>query len=436
MRQGKGEGGTAIDFAAEHGAATMSEPWDEAMRLREQGRAEHAADHLLSAWNDGWRDHYAAESLIDLLHETGRWDAAVAVAETAVTEGPDSARLRHRLAEALIADGRADAAVKALQEAAWLAPDSAPIQLTYGRALLGLGNYPDAVTALLRCLRRDPDCAEAHALVGEAWVALGMAEKATRSFQAALVLDPEDAAGAALRLARLNALPPPDRAPPAYVRYLFDQYASKFDQELRGTLDYRGPELLAAAAQGLPLPEEGLAILDLGCGTGLCGEVFRARAGRLDGVDLSPGMIAEAGRRGIYDRLHTAEIVDFLNGADQCYDLIVAGDVLNYFGDLAPVLEAVHRALRTSGCFLFSLERGEGDTYRLAPSRRFVHGTSYTRDQIDAAGFSILSFEEGAVIRREARRPVNAIIAALGATYSGPPADSAVSASESRASRS
>ncbi|MBL26347.1 MAG: hypothetical protein CMM50_02180 [Rhodospirillaceae bacterium] len=393
--------------------ALPSDPLDEAMQLKEQGRTDLAAAHLLQAWIGGWREPYAADCLLDLLQEAGQWDAAVSVAETAVAERPDSAHFRHRLGEVLRLAGRVEVAVETLREAAYLAPDSAAILLSYGRALLDLENYPDAVAALQRCLRCDPDCAEAHALAGEAWVALGMADRAGRSFQTALMLDPEDRAGTALRLARLNALPPPDRAPPAYVRYLFDQYAPTFDQQLLETLDYRGPELLATAARALSLPEGGLSILDLGCGTGLCGAAFRSKAAWLEGVDLSPGMIAEAGRRGIYDRLHTTDIVAFLGETTRRYDLIVAGDVLNYFGDLAPVLAVVRSVLVPEGGFLFSLEKGDDAAFRLAPSRRFVHAVAYVHDEIEAAGFSVSSFDEDAVIRMEARRPVPAIIAAL-----------------------
>ena len=58
-------------------------------------------------------------------------------------------------------------------------------------------------------------------------------------------------------------------------------------------------DMLMVAAEGAALD-----ILDLGCGTGLAGEAFLDLAHRLDGVDLSPLMIARARKHcGIYDDL-------------------------------------------------------------------------------------------------------------------------------------
>ena len=62
----------------------------------------------------------------------------------------------------------------------------------------------------------------------------------------------------------------------------------------------------------VPLPV-GLA-LDLGCGTGLVGERLRKMVRRLEGVDLSEAMLAEARRKQIYDRLHKGDLTQFLGG--------------------------------------------------------------------------------------------------------------------------
>src|SRR5206468_2993230 len=67
-------------------------------------------------------------------------------------------------------------------------------------------------------------------------------------------------------------------------------------------------------------------ILDIGCGTGLCGALFHSRARALVGVDLSANMIAIARQRNIYTQLITGGLLDTLRARSGAFDLILAGD--------------------------------------------------------------------------------------------------------------
>ncbi len=127
---------------------------------------------------------------------------------------------------------------------------------------------------------------------------------------------------------------------------------ARYDTALTERLHYRGPALLreaveARAAQG-GRPLRFGSMLDLGCGTGLGGAVFRPFVDWLVGVDLSPAMIAQASTKGFYDRLVTAELADFL--ADEAsdmanYHLVLAADVFVYVNDLAPIIAGIARVL-------------------------------------------------------------------------------------------
>jgi len=93
-------------------------------------------------------------------------------------------------------------------------------------------------------------------------------------------------------------------------------------------------------------------LLDLGCGTGLAGAVFRPFAARLVGVDLSPAMIARAHAKGDYDRLTVGSLAAFL--ADEIaskttYDLVLAAEVFVYLSEPAPVLADIARVLTPRG---------------------------------------------------------------------------------------
>ena len=97
----------------------------------------------------------------------------------------------------------------------------------------------------------------------------------------------------------------------AYVRALFDRYAEHFDEDLTIRLKYQAPQVLRAMVDQLPgIAPGGMDVLDVGCGTGLAGVAFRSLASRLHGSDLAPRMVDKARRRGVYDHLEVAELVE------------------------------------------------------------------------------------------------------------------------------
>ena len=58
---------------------------------------------------------------------------------------------------------------------------------------------------------------------------------------------------------------------------------------------YRAPALVAAMVADSEIPAaKNLDVLDIGCGTGLCGPLVAPYARRLVGVDLSGRMLAQA----------------------------------------------------------------------------------------------------------------------------------------------
>ena len=104
--------------------------------------------------------------------------------------------------------------------------------------------------------------------------------------------------------------------PPAFVELLFDQYAPRFERSLVDKLAYRGPALILERLQANGFTRAQRA-LDLGCGTGLMGEVLRPLCTRLEGIDLSGEMLRQARAKGIYDRLEKADIAALDLGAER-----------------------------------------------------------------------------------------------------------------------
>jgi predicted TPR repeat methyltransferase len=200
----------------------------------------------------------------------------------------------------------------------------------------------------------------------------------------------------------------PARADDAYVRNVFDSFADSFDEQLLKNLDYRAPQILTEALIGvLGSPTASLDVLDAGCGTGLCGPLIRAHARRLDGVDLSGGMIEKARLRGDYDELVVAEITAHLQANLAAWDVMLSADTLIYFGDLVPVMSAACAALRAGGWLAFTLEAldGEEDRFELSSSGRFRHTRSHVKRVLDLAGFGDVTITE-AVMRKEVGKQV------------------------------
>lgn len=273
------------------------------------------------------------------------------------------------------------------------------------RALIAEGDHDGALSVLEQASELVPDWPDLHFLVGETAMAAGRRDRAVAALSRYLALGSEDRHGALPLLALLGATPPPDALPAAYVTALFDEYAPRFDRSLLINLGYQGPALLLQALDQVRGPDAALGtVLDLGCGTGLMGERMRARATWIEGVDLSPAMVARAAGKAVYDALHVAELAAHLAGETRRFDLITAADVLIYLGDLEPFFTATAGRLAAAGLLALTVEaaetEGEGVDRRLRPSRRFAHSAGYTVRTAAAAGL-MLRHHERAVLRRD-----------------------------------
>jgi predicted TPR repeat methyltransferase len=279
----------------------------------------------------------------------------------------------------------------------------------YAQAAAAEGDHAAATEIFEQTLDLAPDWAPLWLALADSREKLGRSEDAAIAYAQAAALDPTGALGVAMHLARIGSRAAPEAAPQPYVRALFDDYADRFETHLTGALSYRGPDLLRRA-----LERHGVSyfsnVVDLGCGTGLCGGQFRALCEHLTGVDLSARMIEAARAKAIYDRLVIGPNEDFLRGEPAgCASLVLAADVLVYTGDLAPVFSGVRRVLAPGGRFAFSLQRAESGTYRVGSDLRYAHAESYVRDVACVEGLEIILLE-GAATRREAGADVPGLV--------------------------
>ncbi|MGZ4704175.1 MAG: class I SAM-dependent DNA methyltransferase [Acidimicrobiales bacterium] len=92
--------------------------------------------------------------------------------------------------------------------------------------------------------------------------------------------------------------------------------------------------------------------VDLGCGTGRTGAWLRSRGvAHIDGVDLTPEMLAVARRRGVHDRLVDADVCATGLAAER-YDLAVCCLVDEHLPELTGIYREAGRLLRDGGSFV------------------------------------------------------------------------------------
>ena len=267
-----------------------------------------------------------------------------------------------------------------------------------GNALRDLGRLDEAVAAYTVALEQDPALREAHVNIGNVLQGLGRYTAAADHFSRALELHPDDEETrftlAAIRgEARASA-------PPAYTRNLFDSYAERFDNHLTGALKYDVPRLLRIAVDnvlGDSATPASMRVVDLGCGTGLCGAAITDLASSLHGTDLSPRMVAKALERGIYEAVDSDDVVSYLAARPRSFDLALAGDVFIYVGDMEPCLRAAADALTPGGLFAFSVERHVGEGFALRSTARFAHTPQYVGELAKRTGFTVAMSQDIAV---------------------------------------
>jgi predicted TPR repeat methyltransferase len=307
--------------------------------------------------------------------------------------------------------GDLDEAERLLYRSLALRPDWPDAQLNLANVALARRRFEEATTLFARALKAAPNYVYAYEDFARAAGRAGRLDEAAAAFRWLLAYEPENAVARHL-LAACIADPHYEKAPEAYVRRLFDHYAPHFDDSL-AHLQYRAPQLIADRLAEFVAPEGSLSILDAGCGTGLCAALLRPFAARLVGVDLSAGMLREAGKRKLYDNLVEAELGAYMAAHPLSFDVIVVCDTLVYHGRLEDSVAAAATALQPDGRLLFTLEQLAVDSgncsYRLMSTGRFCHNVAYVRATLAKVGLVDVT-SESIVPRLECGEPVPGLL--------------------------
>lgn len=134
----------------------------------------------------------------------------------------------------------------------------------------------------------------------------------------------------------------------ADARRLYDDWAGTYDESFARAWGYVAPRRIAE----IFLAEGGAGaqpVLDIGAGTGLVAEALPGL--EIDGIDISPEMLARAGGKGLYRRRIEADLTATLDMADGSYGGFVSSGTFTHGHVGAECLPELLRVARAGALF-------------------------------------------------------------------------------------
>ena len=281
------------------------------------------------------------------------------------------AKNNYELGTLYLSRGEYGNAIFRLKVATWVNPKHSQAWYQLGRAYLGEGKKPAAATAFAKASELMPESEEMRYMMA--------------------VLGGNKTPAAKL----------PKRMPPSLCLEHFELLAEGYNDEQLRVYGYKGHLLLNDAVR--PWLTEGRLdheVLDLGTGTGLCGARLRDVASRIIGVDFSAKMLAQAmqiqngqGRK-IFDELIQRDADNYLqSGGLERYDIVLAGLLISYIGDVQALFQHITPVLKKGGIFAFTADKCDGQDYRFIPdSGRFGFTRPHLESLVAGAGMEVVSF--------------------------------------------
>jgi SAM-dependent methyltransferase len=131
----------------------------------------------------------------------------------------------------------------------------------------------------------------------------------------------------------------------------YDEWSASYESDMD---DHGGPS--EAAAVVARYVDRGARILDAGCGTGLPGKLLAGLGyTRLEGLDLSAGMLREAAKKDCYAALHQATLGETLPFETGSFDAVLSVGVFARAHAPARSFEELIRITQPGGHIIFTL---------------------------------------------------------------------------------
>jgi predicted TPR repeat methyltransferase len=146
-----------------------------------------------------------------------------------------------------------------------------------------------------------------------------------------------------------------DASSPEEIARLYDGWAATYDTEM-AVAGYRHPAI-GTALLARHLPAGSTPLLDAGCGTGITGAWLGILGyPRVEGLDISEGMLAVARARGGYVALHRAALGEPLGFGDGYFAGAISTGVFTTGHVGAEALPELARVIRPGGIMVLTVK--------------------------------------------------------------------------------
>ena len=143
----------------------------------------------------------------------------------------------------------------------------------------------------------------------------------------------------------------------AYYR----NFAPTYDSDFADVMGWQYPKIIAEAYMRLAA-EVDVPIADIGCGTGWVATELQAARVVIDGIDISPEMLAIAKEKHLYRSLYQVDLTGTLEAAGNGYGAVLSAGTFTH-GHLGPVpLRGLLKIARAGALFVIGVNQVHFDT--------------------------------------------------------------------------
>ncbi len=361
----------------------------------EQNTLKKALTYTKRAENLSPNSPYIKNNLGNIYRMTGHYPEAETHYLQALSLKPDLIEAYNNLAILYRRQKNYTQAIELYQRALSVEPTFIAALYNLAKTLKLINKSDEAKEYFNEILKLKPQHALSHNELGEYHMRQRNSEKAIYHFEKYLSLVKHDHCGAQLKLAYIKNGELPAKQQAEVVRQTYEIKASTWDQDIkRANSEFLGPQLILQASSKIFTPDGSLRILDIGCGTGLCGELLQPYQASIDGVDLSEHMLKIARSKAIYNQLQCQDIEQFMETTESLYDLIVGSGILIFIGDLCHIIHLSANRLSPKGRFIFTTYKSESAEVSIRDNLHFAHSENHIRTCAAKSNLTIDSIDE------------------------------------------